>query len=335
MSEFIIRHLGDDEFIREDGFYHLPIERHHQQPCVGPSITSSVLRSMEYHGPRYTWAFHYLNPGRLEKKISQPMLLGKAMSMVMEEGMMAIDANFKVLPGTAPRRPTKTQRAAFELTGEWSELAAPRAEFYDDFWDLDLREEIDEDQYEKLVFAGAALSQDEAARAVFEGAHSEVTMAWLDEETGLWVLSRPDMLSFSGVLTDYKLVNPGGQAFNQFFCDKKVDTFGYHQQMGLIDESWSHLTGTEASAVGIIFQSADPPWEVIPKNITRDNLERGAFLNRRARRNFATCLETGVWPGAGDKITDYRMAPWLQKRIDEDMALALATWEPADEEEAA
>lgn len=323
----IIRHLGEHEFIREPGFYHLPIERHHGQPCVGPSITSTVLRNMEYHGPRYTWAFHELNPARLDKKVSTPMLLGKAMSMVMEDGIEAIDRHFKVLPGTAPKRPTKTMREAFERDGEWSEAAWPRVDFYDNHWDLDPREEITEEQYEELIFAGAALASDPVAQAVFEGAHSEVTMAWQDEETGLWVLSRPDMLAFSGVLTDYKLTNPGGAAFNEFFCNKKIDQFGYHQQMALIDQSWEALTGEQASAVGILFQSAAPPWEVIPKNLTRDNLERGRFLNRRAMRNFARCLETGRWPGAGEKITDYKMAPWLMKRIDEDMALAMAVWD--------
>ena len=42
-----IRTLADDEQITEPGFYAISLDRHHSQPCDGPSVTSGVLRKME------------------------------------------------------------------------------------------------------------------------------------------------------------------------------------------------------------------------------------------------------------------------------------------------
>ena len=43
---FEIRTLADGELIAEPGFYNISLDRHHAQPCNGPSVTSGILRKM-------------------------------------------------------------------------------------------------------------------------------------------------------------------------------------------------------------------------------------------------------------------------------------------------
>ena len=54
----------------------------------------------------------------------------------------------------------------------------------------------------------------------------EITMAYKDDETGLWVLARPDNTSFDGVLADYKKINTQGRAFDHGVCDARTTQHG-------------------------------------------------------------------------------------------------------------
>ena len=69
--------LKDDEKIAEPGFYAISLDRHHNQPCDGPSVTSGVLRAMELQTPADVWAFSRLNPDRFEKEQTTALPIGR------------------------------------------------------------------------------------------------------------------------------------------------------------------------------------------------------------------------------------------------------------------
>lgn len=112
-----IRVLADDEIIEKNGFYQMSLDRHHHQPCDGPSVTSGVLRKMELATPADVWAFHQLNPDRWEQDDKTALLLGRAMAAYVEGGMDEVSKHFLVLPKIKPSRPTDKQLENFREKG--------------------------------------------------------------------------------------------------------------------------------------------------------------------------------------------------------------------------
>lgn len=312
-----IRSLGPDEMISEPGFYQMPIERHHGQPCIGPSVTSSILRTIETGSPADVWAFHALNPDRYEREDRRALILGQAMASFIEGGRAEFDCRFQVLPEDKPTKPTAAQIAAIEA-GKGTEAGMRSFLFWRGVWD-DPREALTADEAKLIFDMGKVVRTDPAAQAVLGGI-PEITMAWFDEPSQLWCLSRPDQLSMSGMLSDYKKVNCGGRPFTGQVVDSKITSYRYDMQMSLAVEGFAKLTGFWTETVGLIFQADEPPYSVILRAIDPATIKKAQFCNHDARMTFRECLDSGIWPGPGENIGTYRQPDWLSERILDRMA---------------
>lgn len=313
---FEIRTLADGECITEPGFYNISLDRHHAQPCDGPSVTSGILRTMELHTPADVWAFSLLNPNRYVREETDALMLGRAMAAYVEGGLEEVCKHYLVLPKDKPRRPSTVQVKAFETNGFWSDAAKEGA----DFWEAvnqDGRTPLTDDQITMICEMGEVLAADPAASAVMGGI-PEVTMAYKDERTGLWVLSRPDTVSFDGLTTDYKKMSARGHPFTHRLVDERITQHGYDQQGALACEAMERLTG-ERPAFGIIAQSDKPPYHVILREIGDEDLRIGQFRNQRALTRFAECLESGHWPGPGEDVAQYQRPQWQRDMLLEHM----------------
>jgi hypothetical protein len=311
-----IRTLAEGEKISEPGFYNIPLEVHHGQPCIGPSVTSGVLRAMEKHGPSKVWATHALNPNRFEPKRTDALRLGAAMAAFVEGGLAALEAQFQILPENKPNRPTKPQMQALK-EGRASASAKASIAFWGEV-DRDGRDIVTEQELELLAAMGLALSRDPAAAAVLGGL-PEITMAAYDERTGLWFLSRPDNLKFDGTMSDYKKVNAGGRPFNKWFCDMRVEDHGYDMQMGFAAEVFEMITNIWSDQAGLVFQEDEPPHDVILLPIPEEDLRLGQFMNRRAATRFRECLDANHWPGPGEVIIPFKRDDKRRERLLEEM----------------
>jgi PDDEXK-like domain of unknown function (DUF3799) len=302
-----IRTLADDEQITEPGFYAISLDRHHSQPCDGPSVTSGVLRKMELATPADVWAFHQLNPRRWEKPQTKALRLGRAMAAYVEGGMEAVFQHFVVLPEDKPNRPTEAQiRACSE------NRPTEAGERSVNFWgtmDLDPREQITTADAQMIFNMGHVLADDPGAVAAMGGI-PEVTMAWRDERTGLWLLSRPDTVSFDGAMTDYKKINTQGRPFNYRVLDSRITEHGYDCQMAFAADVFERLTDCRPDVVGIVGQWDAPPHHVILREINKEDLAIGSWRNRRAIDRFAECLASGDWPGPGADVGAYQRPEW-------------------------
>lgn len=314
-----IRLLGPDEKIREPGFYSIPLSRHHGQPCEGISVTSGVLRTMELETPADVWAFHLLNPKRWEKKETEALRLGVAMALYVEGGALRVLEGFKIHPEERPKRPLPSQIRAYD-EGRASDAAIASVEYWRKV-DADPHDYLDQSQFDEIIAMGAVLDHDPAAKAVMNGI-PEVTMAWQDERTGLWVLSRPDTINFDGVVTDYKRIAPGASIFNTQLVDRRIEEQGYDMQIALGCEAMERLLGEWPSAAGIIAQSADAPYHVILRSINEEDLRIAQWRNRRALDRFHECLTSGHWPGPGEVVGAFQMRKERRERLLEEMNIA-------------
>lgn len=306
-----IRTLPPGERITEAGFYRISLARHHAQPCDGPSVTSGILRTLDLKSPADVWAFHPLNPDRYPSETTPAMLRGQAMAAFVEGGIDGLQEAFYVLPTEPPRRPTPAQRKAV-MEGRGSDTAVEAVEFWDSV-EGSPRPVLSVTDTTEILLMGGALVADPAARAVMAG-EPEITMAWRDDETGLWCLSRPDVVSLDGAAADYKRMAAGGRPFNAQLVDRRITDHGYDMQMAFAAEALERLTGSWPTAVGIVAQSDAPPFHVILRGFDDDTLRLAQWRNRRALRTFRSCLEAGRWPGPGEHVGTYRAPEWLLDR---------------------
>lgn len=313
--------LGPDDVIREPGFYRMPIERHHGQPCDGVSVTSGILRKMELQTPADVWAFHMLNPDRWPSQETDALRLGRAMAAFVEGGMEAVGEHFLVLPADKPRRPTTQQVEAYDA-GRATDAGRASVEFWRSI-DADPRQPLTDAEVQMILNMGTVLAADPAAAAAM-GGEPEITMAWRDDVTGLWVLSRPDTVSFDGTMSDYKKVSARGEPFSAHLIDRRIEKHGYHMQMALAAESFERLTREWPGIVSIVAQSDVAPHHVILREISEEMLRIGQWQNRRALSRFKECLDSGHWPGPGEDVGQFRPSEGWWQRMQNEMQLGAA-----------
>ncbi len=309
---FEIRTLGPDEKITEPGFYNISLDRHHAQPCDGPSVTSGVLRKMELATPADVWAFSLLNPNRWVKEDKTALRLGRAMAAYVEGGMEEVAKHFLVLPEDKPRRPTAAQIAAFDA-GKPTDAAKISVPYWRGV-DADPRDPITDAEQKMIEDMGKVLAADPMASAVM-GGMPEISMAYQDDQTGLWLLARPDTVNLDGTVTDFKKINTQGRPFNYRIVDSRITEHGYDMQLAFAAEVFEALTGEWPSSAGIIAQWDAPPHHVILREISEEDLRIGQFRNRRAIARFAECLRSGHWPGPGDDVGAYQRPTWQRDML--------------------
>ena len=316
---FEIRTLADDEQITEPGFYQISLDRHHNQPCDGPSVTSGVLRRMELHSPAEVWAFHKLNPDRWEQEDKTALRLGRAMAAYVEGGMDEVSKHFCVLPTDKPNRPTGAQIKNYAL-GNASDAAKRSVEFWMAVED-DYRDVLTAAEDKMIRDMGRVLAKDPAASAVMSGL-PEITMAWRDEQTGLWLLARPDTVSFDGSSSDYKKMNTMGKPFDFRLVDRRITEHAYDCQMSFAAYVFERLTGEYPTSVGIVAQVDKAPHHVILREISEEDLRIAEWRNRVQINRFHECLTSGYWPGPGDDVGAYQRPEWQYKMLIEQMNTA-------------
>lgn len=313
-----IRTLKPGEKITENGFYNIPLSQHHNQPCDGVSVTSGVLRQMELATPADVWAFHVLNPDRWERKETAALRLGVAMALFVEGGSDRVLEGFKIHPEDKPRRPTTAQiKAAAE--GRATDTALASIEYWSAV-DAEPNDYLTTDEFDLICVMGAVLAKDPAAQAVMGGV-AEVTMAVRDEMTGLWLLSRPDTVSFDGSVSDYKKISSQGRPFSYLIVDQRITDHGYDLQLAFAAECFQALTTEWPHIAGIVAQSDAAPHHVVLREIAEEDLRIGQFRNRRAIVRFAECLKSNDWPGPGADVGAYQRPEWQREMLLKQMNL--------------
>ena len=255
--------------ISESGAYKdLPMPFYHGDCCDGPSVSSTTLRTVEEHSLRKAWMASHLNKDP-KKKPSDAFRIGAALhSLAFEGGLsekwFAVSPHDKFLTGEAKAWRDRQINAGKTI--------------------------LKKEELPPLKEMMEALVEDPDVRVLFdERGELETSVFHRDEETGLWLKVRPDVVPVNTILTDLKStadVSPHA-------VTRAVTDYHYHMQLALAGEVIEKVIGVAIETYALVLIEKDPPYSVAVAEIDPDAIAWGKVLNRAAMRRYAECLAKG------------------------------------------
>lgn len=158
-----------------------------------------------------------------------------------------------------------------------------------------------------------------------DGAQKELSIVWVDRDTGLLCKARIDCRSpliAGGVIVDVKSArdaSPDGFA-------KSIYDHGYHRQGALYLEGCEAVELPTQHFVNVAVEK-EAPFAVVVYRLREDAILAGANQLKPLKALYADCLAKGEWPGYSGDVMDISIPEWAAKRIEQessDEAMALA-----------
>lgn len=293
MSDFI---KWNGKKIEADGAYSdLPIDEYHGDICVGVSVSSSGLRTIESLSPAHYWMNSIYNPDRLPELQKAHFNIGKAAhTLLLGEG------GFKELYAI---RPDEFDSWRTKAAKEWRERNVENG--------LTV---LVPDDIAAIRQIANALDAHPHATDLLTG-HIEKSLIWKDKETGIWLKSRPDAIpTNSDMLADLKCV----ASAHPDDVYRNIIKHGYHIQLALAAMGMSAVMSRKPTDCILVFAEKVPPFGVNVKPLDGELIDFGMAQIRRAIRTFADCMEKDHWPAYEQDDGRKAMAPgWFHKQMTE------------------
>lgn len=303
----------DGEPISKPGVYSgVPMAAYHGgKLCVGPSISSSGLRTIfdPARGPMSYWIESPLNEKRIEPEEKEAFVLGRATHHLFL-GEADFGKHFTARPAELNGKPWQGNRTECR---EWLDAMA----------DAGLTV-LSPGQIEAIRGMGGLLPwqdglEDSGIKNSFLGRSIlrgliEHTVVAQDPATGIWLLSRPDAIPVDSTEAgDLKTTTDVGHKALGW----TLDDYRYDMQAELAARCLQQAAGVELTSFSFIFVMKRPPHAVRVVELNRDNIADAAADNDIAIRTFAHCLKTGRWPGPGGAVSDAIPLSRSQRSLEE------------------
>lgn len=283
--------------ITEPGVYaDIPNNVYHgSEICDGPSISTTGIKSI-LECPRKFWFNSPLNPHRVRREKSDAFSLGAAAhDLVLQPGIWG-DLYHVVPDGFSAAHHKK-----------WADYMPAYEEAVSAGKTV-----LTQRQADTVSAMSDALWADPLAERVFVNGRAEQTMAWRDDETGVWLRCRPDWLPNNPVFVpDYKTARDASpRGFR-----RAVYEYGYHIQAAVYMEGIEKTMGVRPDDFFFVVQETEAPYIVQAHRLSDDALEAGRVLFRQGVRRFADCLAADKWPGYADDVNEIDCPKWLKLEL--------------------
>jgi hypothetical protein len=281
--------------ISQPGIYDISMEQYHSDCCVGPSISSGGLNLINSECPAIYWGRSYLNPAGKSDIDTKALAVGKA-AHALALGEPEFAAHFAILPFDSMRtNEAKAWRDKTEAEGK-----------------VILRA----DDFEMVKAMAAAIKRSPQCSRAFRDGKPERSLIWQDEQTGVWLKSRPDWLPddpSAGWIIDYKTtadLRPRKFSAQAFEC-------GYHLQAALQVDGCRAVLGVDPLGIGHVVQEKAEPYLAELRLFTYEQIEFGRREYRRALVTFARCWERKQWPGYTSEATYIETPYFIMKNMED------------------
>lgn len=294
--------------IDKPGVYEMPAEVYHADPCVMPSLSSSLAKDLVNFSPAHAWTKHpRLNPKFVAEESSK-FDLGAAVHAILLEGVdrMAIvhAEDFKT---TAARIARDEARAR----GKHPVLAS---------------------QYEKIMLMHEvalrkiAECTDLGFRSLSEGA-AERTMIW--EEDGVWMRVRPDwVIGDRSIIVDYKSTKAAANPID--WIRTMVGMTG-EVQTSLYLRGNAATGGPKDAKWIFLVQENFPPFACSLIGMPPEFVELGDEKVEYAIALWRQCMRHNKWPAYYDRVVWIEPPAWHVTKWEERAVWAKAQAEDAEE----
>lgn len=286
----------------------IPAEDYHGNANLlpAPSLSSSGAKTLLAKSPYHFWYQSPLNPDRAEAEDKAHFAVGRA-----AHDMILLTERWPDFYHVLPE--------GFSLSKK-NVMAEEIAEYHAAIErGMTVLRHDDAETVKRVV---AAIERNPLAMMALSNGEAETTLAWQDEETGVWLRARPDFMPASArvggdviVVTDLKFVaatNASPEGFK-----RAIANFGYHQSAAFYADGIKAVFGHEITNWLHVVVEKDEPHCVALYELPAEDIERGRWLNREAIRKFAACLEADAWPGFADEPHPVGLPIWARKQIDD------------------
>jgi hypothetical protein len=282
----------DGKPITKSGFYSgVPMSAYHSgRLCLGPSLSSSGLRTLFTKSEAHFYDQWPLNPEHdpSVNEETEALVLGRAVHHLLL-GQPHFAREFVITPSETPDAKGKMQpwTLRFDSAKQWiKERAAEGVSV------------LSPEQAEKVKGMALRLAREPLVKQGALSGLSEITMAWLDKETGVWLLSRPDVIpTDSGDFSDLKTLGYGVVDYGNLV--RTIAEHAYHQQAALCAEGFEALTSERLKSFSFYFVESKRPHCARMVMLKDVDLVLGMRQNRNAMRRFVAAMNAGHWPGPG------------------------------------
>jgi hypothetical protein len=299
------------------------MDDYHRQLTVGPSISSSGLRTIFHKSPRAYFRDSYLNPQRRPVKSSEAFIFGRGAHHLLL-GEADFRKHFIVRPEKYPdgldydwlgvelRLPPEKP---WNSNAKWCRAWTLNA------WMVGLTVLTAGDIKMIRAMADALAEEPLVQNGILSGL-IEISFVWLDEETGVWLKWRPDALPTDSLnFSDLKTAAD----ISDIAIERSIGAYNYQMQAALGAMACPALLGQDMADFSLVFVEKEDTLPCVrTKTIRPPDISLGIRQNRAALRLFKHCLDTGKWLGPGGEQHDSeysglhdRASADAQRRIEE------------------
>lgn len=204
----------------------LPEDTYHSDPALG----SSNLRKVAVSPPDY-WFDSFMNPTKDEDKDTPATLRGTAVHVLVLYGEEEFARRYIRIPHTSDM--SSGEKGA--MTRKYNEKADATGK-------LALGAKI----YDNVAISSAMISRNKELSRALIGGINEVSIFWIDEETGIPLKARIDCLKPRGVGDLKSITNRMDKSFPQA-CRDSIATYRYDGQAAHYMEARALIAGFVAS----------------------------------------------------------------------------------------
>lgn len=266
----------------------IPMDAYHGQLTVGPSVSSSGLRTIFTMSPAHYFDTSYLNTDREDEEGKEAFVLGRAAHHLLL-GEDEFSTLFIVRPDEAPDG--RAWNGNNNSCKAWLEAQTKAG-----------RTVLTKNQIDSIRGMARALAKHPLIEAGILNGQVERSLVWQDKETGIWLKVRPDVIpNDSGDAADLKTSSHFGYDF-----DHSASKFRYDMQAALTKWAFKQVLGMEMQSFSLIPVTSRRPHCCDVLTLQGVDITEAEQDLRVALRTFAHCLKTGNWFGPSGSQGDAR-----------------------------
>lgn len=258
----------------------------------GPrAVSGSDLVAFETECPAHAYAFWRGNPDREVSDATPAMAFGSAAHAYILEGAEAFHARYAVKPDGLS--------LATREGKQWKES-------------LGGREIISFTDHMRIVaMYGALMNNPAAAKLLRAGGVAEATLVATDPETGLRLLTRPDLfIARLGLNVNLKTtMTPNPEAWRRTCANLRYDL------SDALFRRVARLLQIENASHAFLVVGSKPPHLNYVAALSAEAAHAADQQLDQILRRFAACIDSGKWPGYADGVVEIGLPTWAAAKI--------------------